>query len=113
MTPNNAWHWLIPKPSRPTAGSAIPLSDEMIDWLATIHAAGEDFAIPALAKVLENSGLLDQAPSDVQQFLRYALAQNAQANIQIREQCLDIGNAFAGAGLKAMLLKGACWLFED
>jgi hypothetical protein len=113
MTPNAVvCNWLIPK-ANAKRGSAILLSDEMIDWPETIRAAGEDFSIPALATMLDQECLLDCAPHDVQQFLRYAVCQNVQANRQIREQCLEIGKALSAAGLYGVLLKGACWLFED
>jgi hypothetical protein len=114
MIPNSViCNWLIPRAARAKVGSAISLSDEVIDWPATIRAAGEDFAIPALAWMLDDAGLLDQAPHDVQLFLRYALSQNTHANCMIREQCLEIGSALAAAGLYAVLLKGACFLFEN
>ena len=109
----NIYNWLIAKRAGPTQRSPIALSDELIDWSATVEAAGADFAIPALARLLEDAGLLDHAPGDVQRFLRYALAQNADANWELRKQCLEIGEALAAAGLYAVLLKGACFLFED
>jgi len=106
-------NWLITKPMHAETRPAVLLSDDAIDWPATIGAAGEDFAIPALATMLADAGLLDFAPNDVQQFLRYTRSRNAQANGQIREQCLEIGGALAAAGLFAVLLKGTTWLFED
>ena len=113
MAANSAWNWLILKSVlAKRQPAAVLLSDQAIDWPATIHTAGEEFAIPALATVLEDAGLLDDAPSDVQQFLRYALSHNANANLQIRQQCLEIGNAISAIGIRGVLLKGATWLFE-
>jgi hypothetical protein len=107
------WSWLVAKRPRGKARSAPSLSDEAIDWTATIRTAGEDFAVPALATMLEEAGLFGRAPTDVQDFLRYAVSQNAQANRRIREQCVEIGNALSAVGLHCVLLKGATWLFED
>jgi hypothetical protein len=104
--------WLIAKPYS-LGRTEASLSDDAIDWMATVHSAGEDFAVPALATVLKDANLFQHAPPDVQQFLNYALTQNARMNERIREQCLEIGTALAQTGVSCALLKGATWLFED
>ncbi len=105
-------HWLIAKRWRGEKPPPSSLSDEAVDWPATIRAASEDFAVTALATLLDEAALLVRVPSDVHRFLRYALAQNAEANRRICEQCVEIGSALSKRGLSGVLLKGAAWLFE-
>ena len=104
-------NWLIAK--RPRREADLPLSDDEVDWMATVRSASEDFALSALATLLKDAGLLDHAPADVQRFLHYAISQNTQANDRIRQQCIEIGKALSRVGLSCVLLKGAAWLFED
>lgn len=89
------------------------LSDAVVDWPATIQAAGRDFALPMLATVVEETGAVASVPADVVRYLDYALLANAADNTVIRGQCIAIGAALAAHGMQAVLLKGAIWLFED
>ncbi len=104
--------WLIVKRAQRKKRPIASLSDDAIDWPATVRAVSRDFAVAALATLLDDAGLFDRAPTDVQRFLRYALVQNGEANRRIREQCVEVGNALAQRGLHGVLLKGAAWLFE-
>ena len=56
-----AWNWLIPKARRRNDGSVGLWSDQAVDWPRTIGAAGEDFAIPALATMLQGAGVIDDS----------------------------------------------------
>ena len=106
-------NWLVAKRPRRKGIPDPSLLDDTVDWVATIRAANGDFAVAALATLLEQAGLLGRAPTDVQRFLRYAVSQNTEANRRIREQCVEIGDALSRVGLHCVLLKGAAWLFED
>lgn len=103
--------WLFTR----TRGAALleNLCDAAVDWPATIQAAGNDFALPMLATVVEQTGAVASAPADVVRYLDYALLANAADNTVIRGQCIAIGAALAAHGMQAVLLKGAIWLFED
>ncbi len=107
------WNWLVAKRPRRKGIPDPSLLDDTVDWVATIRAASGDFAVAALATLLEEAGLLGRAPADVQRFLRYAVSQNTEANRRIREQCVEIGDALSRVGLHCVLLKGAAWLFEE
>ena len=97
------------------AGDAVEpgaLGDGAIDWLATIKRANDGLVGPALWTAFSELGLLGELPADVRDYLQLLHEHNHRCNLQIREQCVALGNALAGAGVEAVLLKGATWLFE-
>ena len=91
----------------------VDLDDSAVDWLATMQRVNDDFAGPALRTALFQAGVVDRLPDDVHDYLDLLYEENARCNLHIREQCDHIGAALAEAGVAAVLLKGAAWLFED
>lgn len=102
--------WLVPH--RRVFATGHDLSDEGVDWLATIGLAARDYALPMLTSVLNQSGLFAQVPTEPATYLDYALHANARANDAIREQVLVVGRVLEQIGVEGVLLKGAAWLFE-
>ncbi|QPC95458.1 nucleotidyltransferase family protein [Mesorhizobium sp. INR15] len=94
-------------------GSIDDLSHETIDWLKTVELANRDLVAPPLWSALQEMCWEGRLPPDVRDYLRYIHAENARCNEQIRTQCLRIGRILHSAGVEAVLLKGATWLFED
>jgi Uncharacterised nucleotidyltransferase len=84
-----------------------------IDWLAVISSANDHFVGPALFNTLAQPQLRDLVPDDVRSYLQLIHARNAERNGKIRRQCLEIGATLASVGLRAVLLKGATWLFDN
>lgn len=89
--------WLVPRGKHAAAEPA--LSDENVDWMATIGLASRDYALAMLTSVLKESGLFDRVPEEVAAYLDYALRANAEANGLIREQVLAIGHVLDDAGI--------------
>ena len=89
------------------------LGDSAIDWLATMQSVNEDFAGPAFRTALLQADAMQRVPDDVRDYLDLLDRENVRCNRLIRKQCDDIGAALAEAGVEAVLLKGAVWLFED
>jgi len=89
------------------------LANEKIDWLAVISAANDHFVGPALFNTLAQPQLRDLVPDDVRSYLELIHARNAERNGKIRQQCVEIGVTLASVGLRAVLLKGATWLFDN
>ncbi|MBL8570297.1 MAG: nucleotidyltransferase family protein [Phreatobacter sp.] len=102
--------WLVWRSGR--RGPIGDLSENAIDWMATVALAARDFALPMLATVLDDAGVRDRVPADAASYLDYALAANADGNAAIRMQVLAIGEALDAAGVTGVLLKGATWLFQ-
>ncbi|MCA0318823.1 MAG: nucleotidyltransferase family protein [Proteobacteria bacterium] len=102
--------WLVWRSGR--RGSVADLSENAIDWMATVALAARDFALPMLATVLDDAGVRSRIPADVASYLDYALAANADGNAAIRTEALAIGHALDAAGVTGVVLKGAAWLFE-
>lgn len=100
---------------RTPASGGLPgdLGDAAIDWLATMQRVNDDFAGPALRTALLETGAIDRIPGDARGYLDLLYEENARCNRHIRKQCDEIGAALAEAGVDAVLLKGATWLFED
>lgn len=99
--------WLLRR-----SGGTGDLSDASVDWMKTIGHAARDHALPMLATVAEQAGVMDSLPPDVAAYLDYVLSANVRANSAIRSEVLFVGRALARANVDAILLKGATWLFE-
>lgn len=102
--------WLVPRGRRLVATS--DLGDDHVEWMATIGLAARDYALPMLATVLGEAGLFGRVPAEAATYLDYALRANAEANGAIRQQILFVGRLLDEAGVCAVVLKGASWLFE-
>jgi hypothetical protein len=87
-------------------------SDAVVDWMATIQRANDDFVGPALSQAFFDLGVADQLPVDVRNYLQMLHAENARCNCEIRRQCDELGGALAAIGTQGTLLKGAAWLYE-
>lgn len=102
--------WLVPRGRRLAAASG--LGDDHVDWMATIGLAARDYALPMLATALDEAGLFGRVPAEAATYLDYALRANAEANGAIRRQALFVGGVLDEVGVRAVVLKGASWLFE-
>jgi hypothetical protein len=89
------------------------LSDAVVDWMATMKRANEDFVGPALSQAFLDLGVADELPVDVRHYLHMLHAENSRCNQEIRRQCDEIGGALAAIGTQGILLKGAAWLYES
>ena len=87
------------------------LSEQSVDWLATIKRANDAFVTPALWGELAASNARSQLPADLVDYLTMVATENAARNERARAQCLEIGARLADHGLGAVLLKGAGWQF--
>lgn len=89
------------------------LSESAIDWMASIKRANAELCAPALTTALMETGEHPALPGEVAAYLDHILESNEKQNEAVRTQCLMLGDVLANAGIEAVLLKGACWLFED
>jgi Uncharacterised nucleotidyltransferase len=89
------------------------IRDSRLDWVAVIAQANKSFVTPALWSMLARPELREKLPADVCSYLNLLHATNARRNARIHEQCLDVGAALLQANLRAVLLKGATWLFDS
>jgi hypothetical protein len=89
------------------------LSDQSVDWVESIRRANEELVGPALATTIADLKAVDRVPDDVRDYLALLLDKNTERNERVREQCMSVGRLLAAAGVQAVLLKGATWLFED
>ena len=80
--------------------------------MAIMAHANTHYVVPAMRTSYKRLALLDALPTDVGSYLALIQGQNAARNARIREQCLGIGRALAARGMRAVLLKGAAWLFD-
>jgi Uncharacterised nucleotidyltransferase len=86
--------------------------DDRTDWLAVFSLANQHLVTPALWTAFSRYELCQQLPEDVGGYLLLLHTRNAERNKRIREQCIQIGRTLSAAGLRAVLLKGASWLFD-
>lgn len=75
--------------------------------------ANRELVGPAFLTALRRRGLDSALARDVHDYLSLLLDYNAARNARIRAQCMAIGCLFEAAGITAVLLKGATWLFDD
>jgi hypothetical protein len=94
-------------------GDSSLLLDERVDWVALISLANKQLVAPALWTGLDRASVLEQIPADVQSYLALLHSRNAVRNASIRAQCLEIGAILTTNGIRAVLLKGVTWLFDD
>ena len=88
------------------------IRDPRLDWLSVVSLANKHLVAPALWTTLSRPSFFELVPQDVRNYLAFLHARNAARNARIRQQCLDIGLTLARAGSRAVLLKGAAWLFD-
>ena len=88
------------------------LLDTKPDWIAIVATANDHFIGPALWTTLSQPRLQEVMPHDVCAYFEMIYTRNAERNARIRQQCLRIGEILESAGLSAVLLKGAAWLFD-
>jgi len=88
------------------------IDDVRADWLAIIARANSHFIVPALWSTLRQPQLCVRLPADVRSYLALLYLQNARRNSQIRQHCIEIGSILSDANVRAVLLKGATWLFD-
>ena len=86
--------------------------DNRTDWLAVIAISNQHMVTPALWTALSRWDLCQQLPNDVRDYLSLIYTRNADRNERIRKQCVEIGRILSEAGVQAVLLKGAAWLFD-
>jgi hypothetical protein len=89
------------------------LWDDRTDWLAVISLANQHLVTPALWTAFTRYDLCQQLPDDVRGYLSLLHMRNADRNDRIRKQCIEIGRILSEVGIKAVLLKGVAWLFDD
>jgi tetratricopeptide (TPR) repeat protein len=89
------------------------VQDSGVDWLAAFSLVNKHLVVPALWTTLSRPALCEFIPKDVRDYLALLHSRNAARNARIRVQCLGVGSILARAGLQAVLLKGAAWLFDD
>src|SRR5262245_9653073 len=87
--------------------------DARMDWVALISLANKHLVVPALWTGLQQACALPQIPEDVQSYVALLHTRNRARNERIRDQCLEIGLLLKKIGIRAVLLKGATWLFDD
>jgi hypothetical protein len=88
------------------------LWNENTDWLEVFSLANQHLVTPALWVAFSRLAVCQQLPEDVRGYLALLHERNASRNKRIRQQCEDIGRILKAAGLRAILLKGAAWLFD-
>jgi Uncharacterised nucleotidyltransferase len=88
------------------------LWNDHTDWLDVISLANQHLVAPALWTTFDRLALCPQLPDDVRGYLSLLHARNADRNRRIRQQCQEIGTILQAAGIQAVLLKGAAWLFD-
>ena len=76
-------------------------------WRAMCEVAARTFTAPLLAATLREAGLLAAAPDEVAAKLARARAWSAARWALASEQLDELGAAFAAAGVRALVLKGA------
>ncbi|MFL5256911.1 MAG: nucleotidyltransferase family protein [Rhodopila sp.] len=81
------------------------------DGLSLMALANAQKVSPALLPALRRHGIEDALPTDLAAYLALLLESNAARNRRLAAQCRAVGKILAAAGLEAVLLKGACWLF--
>ena len=88
------------------------ICDARIDWVALIALANRYLVAPGLWTALVQTEPLQQVPEDVRSYLALLHYRNADRNARIRQQCVGLGAILMRGGIKALLLKGAAWLFD-
>ena len=88
------------------------MCDDRTDWLTVFSLANQHLITPALWTTFDRPGLRQQLPEDVRSYLALLHSRNADRNARIRQQCLAIGSILARVKVRAVLLKGASWLFD-
>lgn len=86
--------------------------DDEVDWDQLISLSNQHLVAPAVWTALSQLRPLHQVPEDVQDYLALLHERNAHRNARIHQQCVEIGRALADKGIRAVLLKGAAWLFD-
>jgi len=81
--------------------------------MAVMAEANRELVGPAFLTALRRRGLEGDLARDVHDYLALLLDYNSARNARIRAQCIAIGGLFEAAGITAVLLKGAAWLFDD
>ena len=87
--------------------------DDRTDWLTVISVANQHLVAPAFWTTFLRSGLCRDLPEDVQHYLSLLYTHNAARNERIRKQCIYISGDLTKTGVRAALLKGVAWLFDD
>jgi glycosyltransferase involved in cell wall biosynthesis len=88
------------------------ICDPRINWLTLIALANRYLVVPALWTALVQTERLQQVPEDVRGYLALLHSRNAARNARIRQQCVGLGAFLMRGGIRAVLLKGAAWLFD-
>jgi hypothetical protein len=83
-----------------------------VDWDVFISIANKYLVAPAVWTALVRVSPFREVPEDVRNYLALLHNRNTHRNASIRAQCLEIGSILAKSGLKAVLIKGAAWLFD-
>ena len=89
------------------------ICDRRINWFALLALANRYLVAPALWTALVQTEPLQQVPEDVRSYLALLHSRNADRNARIRQQCIGLGAILMRGGIRAVLLKGAAWLFDD
>jgi glycosyltransferase involved in cell wall biosynthesis len=87
--------------------------DRRLNWFALLALANRHLVAPALWTALAQTEPLQQVPEDVRSYLALLHGRNADRNARIRQQCIGLGAILMRGGIRAVLLKGAAWLFDD
>lgn len=109
-----AWR-LVVEALRPDAGgpAAAARRRRQADWSAPLALANDHLVTPSLRASLAAAGRLGELPGDVRDYLDLLHAGNGARNAALRRQALELVAAFAEAGIRPLLLKGAAVLLLD
>ncbi len=77
-----------------------------IDWAALVDHADGHSLTPLLYDVWRQAGALDDVPTDIQSRLAQAYADNAERNVHIRRELVEVHQLLAQARVPHLVLKG-------
>src|SRR4051794_24358345 len=95
---------------------ALALKGELpgdVDWDLLIATANDALLTPDLHRALKAHALLDRAPADVREYLRFIDEVNCERNARLSGQIFELVAALNNVGIEPVLTKGAGELWKS